>query len=426
MKASNLLTVFFSLFFAFGAWSQARINFQGDPGAYIVIEDGAYLVIGNGNANAITNPENGNIVSEDEFDYVKWNIGTNDGMYTVPFTTGNNDKIPLEVNITSAGSGGSDPGFLFSTYGGLGSDPWDSDVNKPTIVQHTYDIATGSVNNSPFVIDRFWIIDADGYGTKPTATLSIGYADEEHEANDNTITESALGGQRYNSDEDIWGDYLPQGTADIANDVVTGIPAPAADFYRVWTLVSNEMPLPVELTNLAAQCKNGAMQITWATQSEHNNDYFLIERSANGNHWQTLTEVAGSGNSSVEIRYEAYDETPLSSTTYYRITQVDYNGDSRIYGPVAGTCSDYDLDIVSVMNNFDSDQLLMNVSSSINSDFQLYVLDMSGKVLIAEQGVAIRNGMNQVKINKSEMSMGIYIIQLVNDNHLLTRKVAIN
>lgn len=424
MKITGILTILFAVVLSLSGWTQARIVFQNDP--YIVLNDQAYLVIDNPNANAVTNPAQGNVVSEDEFNYVKWNIGTSLGIYNMPLTTANSFKVPVTVNIAGSGSGGVDPCILFSSYGGLGTANWDSDVNKPTPVLHTVDFATGSVNNSPFVIDRYWIIDAGGYNTKPSATLSIGYADEEHQAAGNTITESALGAQRYNSTNDVWGDYLPAGSINITTNLVSAIPAPAADLFRAWTLASLEMPLPVELTDIEANCNDGVMKLNWTTASEHNNDYFLIERSADGIIWETFREVPGNGNSSTTIDYKIEDYTPLGTTCYYRLTQFDYNGAYKIYDPVAGNCSDFDLEIVSILNNYNSDQMLLNVSSSFNDDFDLYVMDMSGKVLIAQSGVAIKDGMNQVEINKSEMTMGIYIIQLVNDEHLLTRKVAIN
>lgn len=424
MKITHILTILFAVILTVDGWTQARIVFQNDP--YIVLNDQAYLVIDNPNTNAVTNPVQGNVVSEDEFNYVKWNIGSSTGTYNMPLTTANSFKVPVTVDITGAGSGGADPCILFSSYGGLGTDNWDSFINRPTPVQNTLDFATGSVENSEFVIDRYWIIDAGGYSTKPSATLAIGYADEEHDAVGNSITESTLGAQRYNSIEDLWGDYLPAGTINTSTNVVSNIPAPAADFFRAWTLASLEMPLPVELTNLEARCDDGIMKIDWTTASEHNNDYFLIERSKDGSVWETFREVPGNGNSSTTIDYNIEDHAPLGTTSYYRLTQYDYNGAYRVYDPVAGSCSDLNLEIVTVLNNYNSDQMLVNVSSSINENFDLYVMDMSGKILIGQQGVAIKDGMNQVEVNKNEMTMGIYIIKLVNENHVLTRKVAIN
>lgn len=424
MKLKNLLLFAFACLLSTTGWSQARVVFDSNP--YIVINDGAYFVIGNSNANAITNPNAGNIVSEDEFDYVKWNIGTATGTYVIPFITGNGVKIPLTVNKTTAGSGGTTPGFLFSTYGGLGTPNWDSFINRPTPVLHTVDIETGLVDNSTYVIDRYWIIDAGSYGSKPSATLDIAYSEVEHTIANNTIVEMQLGGQRYNSDANVWGDYLPQGSVNIATNVVSGIPAPAADLYRAWTLSSRDMPLPVELLGFDAVCDQGTSKIKWSTASEANCDYYLVERSTDGVSWEILKQIPGSGHSSSLQEYSIDDYAPIGNTTYYRLSQFDYNGDYKVFPPVASTCGDFVLEITSVSNTFNSSQMQMNVRSSINSDFNLYVMDMSGKVLIAQQGVNIHDGMNRIDINKNEMSMGIYIIQLVNENHALTKRVAIN
>lgn len=424
MRTSQFLSLLFAVTISVSGWSQARIVFQNDP--YIVLNDQAYLVIDNPSDNAIVNPAQGNIVSEDEFNYVKWNILSNAGTYTMPLTTANSDKIPVTVNITTPGFFGTDPYFLFSSYGGLGTGPWLGSANLPTPVLHFVDVATGAVENSPFVIDRFWMIDCMGYGVRPSATLSIGYADEEWQEVNNTISEPLLGAQRYNSDANVWGDYGPSGTINTATNIVSNIPAPNADFFRVWTLSSSDMPLPVELLSFDARCDDGLTTLKWSTATETNNDRFLIERSPDSQNWETLDEVYGAGNSTTQINYEIKDVAPYNGTTYYRLTQIDFNGDYTVFNPIAETCSDFDLDIVNVSNNFNSSQFDVLVSSSVNEDFELYVLDLSGKILIGQQNVPLRNGMNTVQIDKNKLSMGIYIIQLVNDNHLLTRKVALN
>jgi hypothetical protein len=424
MKTIVAILIFFFTLACQTGWSQARMVFQANP--YVVINDGAYVVIDNPNPNAITNPAQGNIVSEDEYNFVKWNIGTSTGTYVIPFTTGISDKIPLTVQVSAPGSGGANQHILFSTYGGLGAGFWESDANKPSDVLHTVDIETGLIENSEYVIDRFWIIDCVGYTTRPSASLNIGYSNIEHTAPGNSIAPSTLGGQRYNNIDDVWGDYLPQGTADVGNSIVNGIPAPPGDFFRSWTLVSNIMPLPIELLSFDARCDNGVMIIKWSTATETNNDYFLLERSHDGMQWETVKELSGAGNSGVKLDYEVRDYSPFGGSTYYRLTQFDFNGTYETFAPIAGTCSNFDLEIVSVFNNFNSQQMQMTVSSSVNENFDLYVLDMSGKVLFGEKGVSIREGMNQLDINKHSISMGVYVIQLVNDNHLLTRKVALN
>jgi len=409
------------------AMSQARIVFQNNP--FIVIDNGAYLVIDNPAANAITNAVQGNVVSEDEFDYVKWNIRAQVGTYDMPFTTQTGTKIPFSAAISVAGNAGTAPNpshLLFSTYGGLGAPNWDSDVNAPTGVLHTNDIATNTVNNGNYVIDRYWIIDANSFTSKPSATFSIGYADIEHTAAPNTIVESQLGAQRYNSNINHWGDYLPQGVANTVTNVVTGIPVPPVEFFRVWTLSSQASPLPVELLGFDAKCDRGVMKVQWSTASESGNDFFALERSDDGINWEPVKLIPGAGNSSSIRNYEVLDLSPYDGTTYYQLTQVDFNGDQETFEPCVGYCSDDGIGIVTVFNNFNSSHFTLTVSSTSNQQFDLYLMDMSGKIVSSQMNLTVNNGTTQIEVYKGNLPMGIYMVKMVNPNHLLTRKVALN
>lgn len=427
MKILRLTLTFALVALCLQVMSQARIVFQNNP--FIVIDNGAYLVIDNPAANAITNPAQGNIITEDEFDYVKWNIRNTAGIYEMPFATQAGTKIPFSANISLAGSAGTVPNpshILFSTYGGLGTPNWDSDVNAPTGVVHTNDIATNTVNNGNYVIDRYWIVDANSYASRPTATFSIGYADIEHTAAPNTIVESQLGAQRYNFNTDHWGDYLPQGAANTTTNVVSGIPVPPAEFFRVWTLSSQASPLPVELLSFESKCERGVMKVQWSTASETDNDFFALERSDDGINWEPVKLIPGAGHSSTIVNYEVLDLSPYDGTTYYQLTQVDFNGDQETFEPCVGYCSDEGIGIVTVFNTYNSSHFTLTVSSTSNQQFDLYLMDMGGKIVSSQMNLTVNDGTTQIEVFKGNLPMGIYMVKMVNDNHLLTRKVALN
>lgn len=84
--------------------------------------------------------------------------------------------------------------------------------------------------------------------------------------------------------------------------------------------------LPVELLHFNAFV---ADQVTlhWATATEINNDYFAIERSEDGTNFYEIGRVNGSGSTNQQIDYTFIDKFPFSSTEYYRLKQVDYDGD---------------------------------------------------------------------------------------------------
>jgi len=84
--------------------------------------------------------------------------------------------------------------------------------------------------------------------------------------------------------------------------------------------------LPVEFSNFSVTKKNKSSILSFATASETNNDYFSIERSADGNSFDAIGEIKGAGNSNTSVSYEFVDEKPFAGINYYRIKQTDFDG----------------------------------------------------------------------------------------------------
>ncbi|MEI7803123.1 MAG: hypothetical protein WCI97_10785, partial [Bacteroidota bacterium] len=94
-------------------------------------------------------------------------------------------------------------------------------------------------------------------------------------------------------------------------------------------------PLPVELTTFTAKAvDNKSVALFWNTQAELNCSYFSVERSADGNEFSEIGKVAGNGTSQIAHDYNFSDNSPLCGTAYYRLMQVDENGEYH-YTPIA-------------------------------------------------------------------------------------------
>lgn len=227
-------------------WSYAQNRLLLNQNPYVVISDSAYLVVDNSNTNAITTlGTGGNIVSEGEFNVVKWNIGTATGNYVVPFTTATSVKIPLSLNISVAGAGASGA-ILFSTY----ETSTDSNAVYPSDVTNMSSSCT--LDNSLYTVDRFWRIDAGSYSTKPTPTIDFTYDDATNElAGTNTIVENNLQAQRFNSNINSW--ETPANLFGVANatlNMVTGVSINPLDFYQSWTLIDTTCMMVAKTVNL--------------------------------------------------------------------------------------------------------------------------------------------------------------------------------
>lgn len=84
--------------------------------------------------------------------------------------------------------------------------------------------------------------------------------------------------------------------------------------------------LPVELISFSAQAVEQSVVLDWVTSVELNNEGFAVERSGDGVSWIQLAFVAGQGTSSVVNAYRYIDPSPLSGTNYYRLKQLDFDG----------------------------------------------------------------------------------------------------
>ncbi len=91
--------------------------------------------------------------------------------------------------------------------------------------------------------------------------------------------------------------------------------------------------LPVELVFFKATKQDEFTRLTWATATETNNSHFEIQRSADAREWKALGEVKGAGTTQKPQQYEFTDVRPPAGLSYYRLRQVDFDGQYE-YSPV--------------------------------------------------------------------------------------------
>ena len=84
--------------------------------------------------------------------------------------------------------------------------------------------------------------------------------------------------------------------------------------------------LPVTLLDFKAENKKNYVELKWSTTSEENNNYFVIQKSDDAEDFITLVTIKGVGNSNIIQNYLYNDLTTLNKITYYKLLQVDYNG----------------------------------------------------------------------------------------------------
>lgn len=91
--------------------------------------------------------------------------------------------------------------------------------------------------------------------------------------------------------------------------------------------INQDCAVPIELLHFQAKAtKTNQAQLSWATASEQNNSYFLIERSLDGKQFEVIGKVEGAGTTLEQKDYSFIDETPFEGVNYYRLQQIDFDG----------------------------------------------------------------------------------------------------
>lgn len=99
--------------------------------------------------------------------------------------------------------------------------------------------------------------------------------------------------------------------------------------------IAGPAPLPVELTRFTARGEGAGVRLAWATASEHQNAFFVVERSADAQQWQALVRVPGQQTSSRPHDYAWVDAGVPAGFWYYRLQQTDADGHVHA-SPVVG------------------------------------------------------------------------------------------
>ena len=164
-------------------------------------------------------------------------------------------------------------------------------------------------------------------------------------------------------------------------------------------------------------------KLTWVTASEINNDHFDIERSQDGKNFIKIDEVKGNGTTNSINNYEYYDNFGVvtSSILYYRLRQVDFNGEYK-YSDIRKlklSGSDQNLKIWYNANNDKTEAIIYYQKETHAS---LRIIDIQGK-LVAEQNVTFPVGESHLQLDMYGLAKGIYTISVADENGVDVKRV---
>lgn len=165
--------------------------------------------------------------------------------------------------------------------------------------------------------------------------------------------------------------------------------------------------LPVELSHFEANCVSGKTLVQWATESERENDFFTVEKSCDGIEFQPFQTIDGAETSNSVQHYQLIDPTPCMGTSYYRLSQTNTDGETKILGIQSAVhCAEYN-EIV-VFPNPATQEVQLKWDNQFMEKIRL--VDATGQLLQEISTFPVQS--NSIILDVSQYTAGIYFIQI--------------
>ncbi|MFD1632097.1 hypothetical protein [Pseudopedobacter beijingensis] len=167
----------------------------------------------------------------------------------------------------------------------------------------------------------------------------------------------------------------------------------------------DENPLPVKWGKVEAVKEGHSIRLKWNVFSEENHSHYNVLKSIDGKQFENI----GSAVENQSMRYEYRDQQPQKGNNYYRVQQIDLDG-QYTYSDVLSVFFSLDNPLFKIYYTTENNQLNLLINSEISFTDQFIVRDIQGKKLLNTQ-VSIKEGQNLVSFPLHLVS-GIYMAEL--------------
>ena len=420
MNRILLLVLYFSFLISHFSFSQNNALVLN--GAYIRIFGGTsstpvYLVV-NDSAPAGILRNSGHIISESDYNFVKWNTTSVTGSYVYPFGYSTTDYIPFTFNKTAG-----NVSIVASTYEtGAPNTPLPNSVSN-------MNPSGPSSDASNMAVDRFWRLQMENGVTVPTGDLTFSYKGAENSIAGINCPTDVIAAQYWNNSIVNWNaPALTPGsgctTSGIGTAQANGVSVFTTTSSQPFVLVKKIGILPIELLSFTTKCDNRKVIIKWATATEQNNDYFTVERSPDALNYLPVGMVKGVGNSSSVQNYFFTDSDPLSGTSYYRLKQTDFDGTTKTFSAASlSSCASGAMNVVIGQNPTIDGDIWVSISGAENKNVRVSVTDILGQNIYTRNLTGVTG--SYLLNEHLQLAAGIYIVNASTSDESFSKKIVV-
>ena len=366
--------------------------------------------------------------------------------------TWDSDEVFIEV------SGDNEHFIYFSGSSGTTSGkPWDVTPTLPFDAQYLAVIRPwdGGLNN--------------GYswnGSDWNSTFTVTYIAHHNTNKSKTvkINTSALGSQssikfcafaKPNGSSSWIGGYVPS-DASTSGDPSSTDSEVLTKYYSygssVWLQASQnpngtDYSLPVELSIFSARSSSQGVELNWTTDSEVENQGFILSRKMEGSSWDEIASFAshqalqGQGSTTNASNYSFVDTDVRDGISYtYQLSDVDYGGNVTHHSDQARTITYVNpgaevrpqtLDLVRLYPNPFNPSVTLSYDLLEMTDLNVSVYDLTGELVWSHSIASHPAGQNYTLTwngsdrQNSALPSGIYLVYIQAGRQSLSQKVTL-
>ncbi len=186
---------------------------------------------------------------------------------------------------------------------------------------------------------------------------------------------------------------------------------------RIFTLgsASAANPLPITLTSFTGRELDGDVELKWVTSSEINNDYFELQRSSDGLTYEVIATVEGNGTTNDTQEYTFIDTRPSIGKNYYRLKQVDFDGQFSIADQIVVVDmipENSTLSFKVYPNPTDDSNINLRIEADQRDEVHVTMFDMFGRVVVDQMYEPGDFSEDLRLVPNESLNQGIYIITI--------------
>jgi hypothetical protein len=182
------------------------------------------------------------------------------------------------------------------------------------------------------------------------------------------------------------------------------------------------IPLGIDFISFSGKLNHGNADLIWTTSKEAEPVSYSVERSYDGTNFTSIGMVTGNNNTNAAKNTYKFTDLNVQGKIWYRIAMVNKDGHKKYSRIVILEDKTVNFGLTNVVNPF-STKLDFGITVSENSRIDVTLINMSGKPVRKETFNVYAGANNLTVVDTGKLPVGMYILQIRNNDQIINKKV---